>query len=113
MTKISNTFSNTTVNERYQQKTIQSKIPIPTWRKHSKEISNTREHPKTPFRLAKPNVLFSKGNSNRYGGRMVDKNDAVADDAQKACVNGNKNMYHHHRGVIINDVNISGEKMAE
>ena len=32
---------------------MQSKIPIPTWQKHSKEISNTREYPKKPFRLDK------------------------------------------------------------
>ena len=43
---------------------MQSKIRIPTWRKHPKEVSNTREHPKTPFRLAKPNLLLSKGNFN-------------------------------------------------
>ena len=35
VTKASNTFSNTTVNERYQQNNIQSKIPILTWRKTS------------------------------------------------------------------------------
>ena len=89
MTRASNTFNNTTVNERYQQNNLRSKIPIPTCRKHSKEIFNTREHLKTPFRLAKPNVLFSKGNSNGYGGRIADKNDAIIDDAQKVCANGN------------------------
>ena len=52
---------------------MRSKIPIPTWQKHSKEISNTRDHPRKHFRLAKPNVFFSKGNSNGYGGRMKDK----------------------------------------
>ena len=92
---------------------MRSKIPITTWRKHSKEISNTREHPKTPFRLARPYVLFSKGNSNGYGGRIADNNDAITDDAQKGCVNGNKNMYDHHRGTINNDVNINGENMAK
>ena len=44
---------------------------------------------KTPFRLAKPNVLFSKGNSNGYGGRIADQNDAIIDDAEKGCANGN------------------------
>ena len=85
-----NTFNVTTVNERYQQNNMLSKIPIPTWRKHSKEMSNTRAHPKTLFRLAKPNVLFSKGNSDGYAGKMEEKNNGITDDAQKRCVNGNK-----------------------
>ena len=80
------------MKERYQQNSMWSKVAIPTWWKHSKEISNTREIPKTPFRLAKPNVLFSRDNSNKYGGRMEDKNDAITDDAQKGCVNENKNI---------------------
>ena len=67
-------------------------------------IFNIREHPKTPFRLAKPKILFSEGNFNWYGGRMEDKNDAITDGAQKVCANGNKNMYVHHRGVINNSV---------
>ena len=71
MTKASNTFNNATVNERYQQNNVQSKIPTQTWRGHSKQKSNIREHPKTPFRLAKPNFRFSEGNSNWYGGRML------------------------------------------
>ena len=70
-------------------------------------------HPKTPFRRAKPNVLYSKSNSNEYGRRIADKNDAITDDAQKGCVNGNENVYDLHRGVINNDVNISGENMEE
>ena len=73
VTKASNTFNKTTVNERYQQHNIRSKLPIPIWWKNSKELSNTREHPKTPFRLGKLNVLFSNGYSNRYGGRMENK----------------------------------------
>ena len=81
-------------------------------RKFSKEISNTREHPKT-LRLAKPNIIFSKGNSNGYDGRMEDKNDRVNDDAQKECVNGNKNLSDHHRRVIINNKNINGENIRE
>ena len=36
-------------------------------------MSNTREHPKTPFRLGKLNVLFSNCYSNRYGGRIENK----------------------------------------
>ena len=92
---------------------MRSKIPIPTQRKCSKEISNTREHPKTPIRLAKSNVFFPKGNSNGYGGRIADKNDAITDDAQKGYMNGNENMHDHQKGVINNDVNISGENMTE
>lgn len=44
---------------------------------------------------------------------MADKNNAVTDDAQKGCVNANKNMHNYHREAINNDVNINGEKMAE
>ena len=63
--------------------------------------------------LAKPSILFFKGNSSRYGGITADKNDAVTDDAQKGYVSGSENIYDHHRGVINNDVKISGENMAE
>ena len=80
--KASNSFNNTTVNKRYQKSNMQSKIPISTWRKYSKETSNTREYPKKPFRPAKPNFLFSKGNSNGYGERIADNNDAITDDPQ-------------------------------
>ena len=37
VTRASNTFNNTTVNERYQQNNLQSKIPIPTCRKHAED----------------------------------------------------------------------------
>ena len=95
VTKASNTFHNTTVNERYQQQSnMQSKKLIPTWQKHSKEISNTREYSKAP-KIAKPNALFSKGNSNGYSGRMEDKNNAIAVDALKRCANENND---HRRG---------------
>ena len=79
-----------TFNQRYLYR--HDKIPT--------EISNTREHPKT-LRLAKPNIIFSKGNSNGYGGRMEDKNDRVTDNAQKGCVNANKNLSDHQRRVIL------------
>ena len=49
--------------------------------------------------------------TNRYDGRMEDKNDAITSDAQ--MLNGNKDMYHHHRGAINHDVDISGENVAE
>ena len=42
VTRASDTFNNTTANERYQRNHMRSKIPMPTWRKHSKEIFNTR-----------------------------------------------------------------------
>ena len=113
VTKASNTFNNTTVNERYEQNNMRSKLSVPTWRKHSKGIFNTRKHTKTSFRPVKPNVLFSKSNSNEYGGGIADKNDAITDDAQKGCVNGNENFYDHHRGLINNDVNIICENVAE
>ena len=35
------------------------------------------------------------------------------DDVQRECVNGNRNMYDHHRLVINNDVNINDENMEE
>ena len=109
--KLSNTFNNTTVDERYQQNNMRSKIPITIWWNHSKEISNIKEHPKTPFRLAKLDVLFSKGNSNRYGARIEDKNHSVIDDAQNGCATANKSLYDHHRGVINNDARINCENM--
>ena len=72
-------------------------------------IFHIREHPKTPFRLAKPKILFSKGSFNWYGGRMEDKNDAITDSAQKVCANGNKNMYVH----IKNDSRLSNESKTK
>lgn len=59
---------------------MRSKILVPTWREHSKEICNAREHPEKPFRSATPSFLFTKGNSNKYGERTADKNDAATDD---------------------------------
>ena len=92
---------------------MQSQIPKPTWWKHSKEVPNTREHPKTLFRPVKPNVLFFKGNSSRYGGKIKDKNSVVTDDAQIGGVNGNKNIYDDHRWVINNDENMAEEYRNE
>ena len=43
---------------------------------------------------------------------MADKDNAITDDVQKGCMNGNTNMYDHHRGVTNNDVNINGAKMT-
>ena len=69
---------------------MQLKIPEPRWRKLSREISNTKGHPKIPFRLANPIVLYSNCISDGYGGWIEDKNDAITDtDVQNGCVNGN------------------------
>ena len=109
--KPSNTFNNTTVDKRYQQNNMRSKIPITIWQNHSKEISNIKEHPKTPFRLTKSRVLFSIGNSYRYGARIEDKNHSITYDAQNGRVTANKSMYDHQRGVISNDARINCESM--
>lgn len=69
-------------------------------------------YPLTP-RVETSIGLFSKSNSNGYGGWMEDKNEAITDDdAQKWCVNGNKNIYDHYRWVINNVVIIDGENKA-
>ena len=71
-----------------------------------KDLSNTRKHPKTPLRLAKSNVFYSKGYFNRYIERMEDKSNAITNDGQKSRVNRNKNRYDHHIGVINYGVNM-------
>ena len=92
-----NTLNNTTVNKKHYQHNMQSKESIQ--RKRSKEVSNTRQHSKIPFRLVKPKIFFSNGNCNGYGGKMEEKCDAIT-TAQERCVTGHKKLCHEQRGGI-------------